>query len=214
MKKIISFALSLALVLPVTFTSASTTANAAETDSTKQLQRVESTLTELNKEYVDSTIEVDTSKWTEDYVNQISAYNDNELKEYLEGFYKDASNIETKTVDIKSVDSKEKGYVTYLNREGTVWVGVPSLGQVFMHILFNVNVANDRSEFLSGRVLDSWQEGVALSTYKPQSGSFEARGTKAYIRAKGLLTYGIPKTPLSATKQISVLFIDEITNGY
>ncbi|WP_155991351.1 hypothetical protein [Paenibacillus sp. FSL R7-277] len=135
--------------------------------------------------------------------------------------YEEAANIEYKVVDVKTLPA-EPGmttpfYTTYLNRECTIYSGIPSGGVSWIHIRYNALIGDSNDGpydglFYGGRVLDSWQTGTAVASWKHQTGNFELLGNQADVTATGLLTYGIPSTPLSVTTQQTFLYRDSIQN--
>lgn len=221
-RKISAFVLSSLLIFSFSLPAF---ANSAQIDSTDEftLSQLKEVIQSLNEEYKEKTsLTINESDLTEEYLQSLSAYDNEELVKYLTGFYEEAANIEYKVVDIKTVPADPGTitpfYTTYLNRECTIFSGIPSGGVSWIHIRYNALIGDSSDGrkhdglFYGGRVLDSWQTGTAVGQWKHQTGNFRALGNQAEVTATGLLTYGIPNTPLSVTTQETFLFTDSIHN--
>ncbi|HHD2786036.1 TPA: hypothetical protein ACOTHR_003598 [Clostridium perfringens] len=145
-------------------------------------------------------------------INYFNNLSKKELIDFLEKEYNNALNI---TYRVESIEDETSSLAraTYRNRKARVWFGVPAIGHCWMNILYDASL-DSKKYFTSGKVNDSWLTGTRLGFWDHKYGEFNVAyyRTFADVIAHGVLTYGIPNTPVSVSTNQSVLFQDSYRN--
>lgn len=181
----------------------------------QKIAQIETLLNQYNNEKV--TIRIDADRINKENLAFMDDFSEDELNCYIYSLYTDAQNIETTVTNISTESCFspyifDQPYTTY-TRTAEVSSAIPSIGICNINIRFSSTLSADKY-FMDGYVISSHQTGLSIGQWSHSYGEFNIAEYKTYatVRVVGVISYGIPNTPLYVQSEEAFVYIDSYTN--
>lgn len=227
-KKPIIVILAALIVLVASFSTPMKAYAMESLEKNRVVERVERELDKYNQLYFAQTrLTLTESEITEDFIKKINSMNDEELHEYIGSLYmiptvmhqNRIEKIEISSDNYQTTKSADWGEYTTVEKECSVNSSIPSIGFCKIHIPYTAVIKKMLSTgnwyIDSVTIGTSYQTGISVASWSQTDSTVEIGSYQTYANliVTGVLTYGIPYTPiLGQTKQsfIYCLRADEV----
>lgn len=198
----------------------------AEDVSDFATERIENEIASLNQKYESEvTISISDTEMSEEYAEMISGMDDEQLHQYLESFYTDAIDLYDTPIAIPEESMPSMAPVsraasagtwteyTTVSKECSVSSAIPSIGICWIKIPYTASMK--KMEGTGSWYIDSvsvgtsYQTGIAVASWSHTSSNVEKAQYETYanVYVTGVLSYSIPKTPLSVQSSETFVYL-------